>query len=283
MRGCSETAWLGEVLAPTRVFPLITPTNTSSRGPRGLTSLPATCEPHRVAATVQRRRPELTSTKLHPCPALPPTLTLKAKHKNKGPLNPRETQTPVQQPSTPTGPRKGKGPAGPGPPRYIPPCRGALPQPVPMPVFEVRGTGRIFFFFFPSRPTIFPFSLYARPLGLGGRRMGGGKGRYKGLFFPCRGEACCSMSLVLSLRRDPCRDGTREGREEEKARNRMPGLPTWRALARGILVFPPGCPLSERGSRLPGRAGQVPGPSAVHPGGFDLPSAHRICSVCPCE
>ena len=125
-----------------------------------------------------------------------------------------ETQTPVRQPSTPTGPRKTER-AGPGPPGYIPP---PLPMPAarsrrPCPLLRSGGTERIFFFFFAAHNR-FSFSLYPRPSWLretaNGRR---GDGRYKGgLVLPCHGEACCSMLFGT----DPCRDGTTNGREKKK-------------------------------------------------------------------
>lgn len=62
----------GEVLASTRVFPLITPTNTSSRGPRGLSCL-FTC--YMRASPRRRHRPttsagaDVNKTPSLPCPA----------------------------------------------------------------------------------------------------------------------------------------------------------------------------------------------------------------------
>lgn len=61
----------------------------------------------------------------------------------------------------------------------------------------------------------------------------------------------------------------------------MPGLPTWRARPVVSLSFLPGAPCPSEDPIPPGRAGQVPGPSAIHPGGFGLPSAHRPCSTLP--
>lgn len=67
------------------------------------------------------------------------------------------------------------------------------------------------------------------------------------------------------------------GTGRKKARNRMPGLPTWRALARGILVFPPGCPCPSEDPV--GRGGRVRYPARLPSIRVALVSRRRTVSV----
>lgn len=187
--------WLGEVLAPTRVFSHYYSEEHFLQGsPQGLLSLPVTCEPHRVAATVQGQ-PGLTSTKLLnavPSAALPwtcpQTLALKAKHKNKEPLNQRRDTNPrAAALNAHWSQENRKGWTRPARLHSSPPAhaRGALPQAVP--AFEVRGHGKDFLFLLRG-PQSFFFFFVPTPL------LAKGDGQWEEGRREVQGRACSSLS-----------------------------------------------------------------------------------------